>query len=57
MKKSIANPQDPSNFVQVKRTDVKGKDHTNSDGKKVPTPHVHEEGKKSFRPAKKREEY
>lgn len=51
------NSQNPSGFDEVKRTDVEGKAHTNTDGSKVPTPHMHEKGKKDVRPAKKGEDY
>ena len=46
------NPKNPSGFDETKRVDVTGKPHTNSDGTKVPTPHVHEAGQKDVRPAK-----
>jgi RHS repeat-associated protein len=46
------NPKNPSGFDEAKRVDVTGKPHTNSDGTKVPTPHVHEAGQKDVRPAK-----
>jgi hypothetical protein len=54
-KKNSKNPT--TGFDEVKRTDTKGKAHTNSDGSKVPTPHVHEKGKKDVRPAVKGQDY
>ena len=51
------NTKNPKNFDEVKRTDVKGKAHTNTDGTKVITPHVHEKGKKNVRPAVKGQDY
>jgi hypothetical protein len=49
------NPQNPSGFQETKRVDVTGKAHRNPDGAIVPTPHVHEAGKKGARPATKEE--
>jgi len=46
------NPKNPSGFDEAKRVDVTGKAHTNSDGTKVSTPHVHEAGQKDVRPAR-----
>jgi uncharacterized protein RhaS with RHS repeats len=46
------NSKNPSGFDETTRVDVTGKPHTNSDGTKVPTPHVHEAGQKDVRPAK-----
>jgi RHS repeat-associated protein len=51
------NSKNPTNFDEVKRTDVKGKAHTNTDGAKVETPHVHEKGKKNVRTAVKGQDY
>ena len=51
------NPKNPSGFDEQKRTDVKGKAHTNKDGTKVETPHVHEKGQKNVRPAVKGKDY
>ena len=51
------NPKNPSGFDEVKRTDVKGKAHTNTNGTKVETPHVHEKGQKDVRPAVKGQDY
>jgi RHS repeat-associated protein len=49
------NPKNPSGFDEAKRVDVTGKAHTNSDGTKVDTPHVHEAGVKDVRFAKPEE--
>lgn len=46
------NAKNPSGFDEAKRVDVTGKAHTNSDGAKVETPHVHEAGQKDVRPAR-----
>ncbi|WP_141743558.1 RHS repeat-associated core domain-containing protein, partial [Weeksella sp. HMSC059D05] len=51
------NEKNPSGFDEVKRTDIKGKSHTNKDGTKVDTPHVHEKGTKDVRPAVKGKDY
>jgi RHS repeat-associated protein len=51
------NPQNPSGFDEVKRTDVKGKPHTNKNGTKVATPHVHTKGEKDVIPAVKGKDY
>ncbi|MBO9881105.1 RHS repeat-associated core domain-containing protein [Xanthomonas sp. D-109] len=45
------NPKNPSGFQQVKRVDVTGSEHRNSDGTVVPTPHVSEGGGRNVRPA------
>lgn len=45
------NPQNPTGFDAGRRVDVTGKPHTNKDGTRVPTPHVHEPGEKDVRPA------
>ena len=50
------NPKNPSGHDEVKRVDVTGTAHTNSDGTKVPTPHVHEAGQKDVRPARPEEQ-
>lgn len=51
------NSKNPSGFDEVKRTDVKGKAHINSDGTKVETPHVHKKGVKDVTPAKQGVDY
>jgi RHS repeat-associated protein len=51
------NSKNPTGFDEAKRTDVKGKAHTNTNGSKVETPHVHEKGKKDVRPAVKGQDY
>lgn len=51
------NDKNPSGFDEVKRTDVKGKSHTNRDGTKVNVPHTHTRGNKDVRPAIKGEDY
>ncbi len=45
------NPKNPTGFDAGRRVDVSGKPHTNKDGTRVPTPHVHELGEKDVRPA------
>ena len=42
---------------KVKRVDVQGSTHTNRDGTKVKTPHIHTKGSKDVRPAIKGEDY
>ena len=49
------NAKNPTGFDELKRVDITGKAHTNTDGKKVPTPHVHEAGKKNVRSAQPEE--
>ncbi len=51
------NDKNPSGFDEVKRTDTEGKAHTNKDGTKVETPHVHTKGEKDVRPAVKGKDY
>ncbi len=51
------NEKNPSGFDEVKRTDTKGKAHTNKDGTKVETPHVHTKGEKDVKPALKGKDY
>ncbi len=51
------NSKNPSGFDEVKRTDFNGKAHTNTDGTKIPTPHVHTKGQKDVRPAVKGQDY
>jgi hypothetical protein len=51
------NSKNPTGFDEVKRTDVKGRPHTNTDGTKVPTPHTYTKGEKSVRPAVKGQDY
>jgi len=51
------NEKNPSGFDEVKRTDIEGRPHTNKDGTKVPTPHVHTKGEKDVRPAVKGKDY
>lgn len=47
----VPNPKNPTGFDAGRRVDVTGKPHTNKDGTRVPTPHVHEPGEKDVRPA------
>jgi RHS repeat-associated protein len=51
------NTKNPKGFDEVKRVDVKGKPHSNTDGTKVPTPHVHTKGVKDVKPALKGQDY
>ncbi len=51
------NEKNPSRFDEVKKTDVKGKEHTNPDATKVPTPHVSTKGKSGVVPAVKGKDY
>ena len=48
----IPNPKNPTGFDAGRRVDLTGKPHTNKDGTKVPTPHVHEPGEKDVESAK-----
>ncbi|MBS1942014.1 MAG: RHS repeat-associated core domain-containing protein [Bacteroidetes bacterium] len=52
-----ANPRNPSGWDEVKRTDVKGRPHTNPDGTVVPTPHTKEKGTRGIRPSVKGKDY
>lgn len=51
------NDKNPTGFDEIKRVDKKGKPHTNKDGTKVPTPHVHTKGSKDVKPAIKGKDY
>ena len=51
------NNKNPTGFDEVKRTDVKGTAHANTDGAKVETPHVHVKGQKNVTPAVKGQDY
>jgi hypothetical protein len=51
------NDKNPTGFDEVKRVDTKGAAHSNKDGTKVPTPHVHTKGSKDVKPAIKGKDY
>ncbi len=53
----VKNENNPTGYQETRRVDVKGGEHTNKDGKVVPTPHVHTKGSKDVIPAVKGEHY